>query len=352
MNKRDQVLRKTPTLGMALCRTSFARMAARLLRLFCMMVAVVPAGLVVIGVARAQEATPPRTVGYSAITLKNASPAAAFEALKTAGREYGFEAIAADANGDSRTQLIQLMAWLNSRRVQAILLLPVNVDALLPAFKLAEELHIPISTSALPAHYASQNVVTVAFDWKTMGRLGGQALLDCQAKRLGGAPLRVAIIEQPPNPGLVEPRIAGIKEILGRGMDVQIAAEVGPNPDNRAEVYQNVASALRANPQINALIGTDQEQAIGGVLGAKSVGMDPKSLCIVSLDYVMETLPYLTSGEFWAAVDIHLADIQTPFNARVLAALMDGRGSEYRGQVIKTDMTTVETSVPRALKGK
>lgn len=296
--------------------------------------------------ASAQDPVPTRTVGFSAITFNNATVASALDSLKQQGRKYGFNVIAADANGDPRTQLIQLEAWLNAKRVEAILLLPVAVDALLPAFDLAEKVGIPISTSAVPKNYTSQNVVTVAFDWKTMGRLGGQALLSCQAKRLKGAPLQVAIVEQPPNPGLTEARIEGIKEVLSKGTDAKVLAEIGPNPDNRAQVYKNVAAALRANPAINALIGTNHEQTIGALLGAKSVGLRPKEMCIVEVDHQPEVSSYLTSGELFGAVDIHLTDIQTPFNAKVLAEMMDGKGAEYRGKVINTEITAVETSAP------
>jgi ABC-type sugar transport system substrate-binding protein len=288
----------------------------------------------------AEHASKQFTIGYSALALSAPPFQQALHALEAQGKNYNFKVVAADARQNALTQLQQLQTWLNTHRVQAIDVVPVDINALVPALRQAAKQHVPVIVSPFPKSYRSPLMASVTFSWLAYGKNAGKGAVDCIKSRLGGQ-ANVAIVEPTIFPGLISDRIKGVKEEISKLPGVKVVAEVGPNKD-QAAALANVATALRAHPEINTLIAVDSDDGLGALRAVQQAGMNPKQLCIQSSDYVPEAAKEVVNGNIWG-------DVQLPFEksgpivAKVLSSLLRNPHSLYRGKTVYVPTRLIET---------
>jgi ABC-type sugar transport system substrate-binding protein len=310
-------------------------------------VIVAAVALVAIGVASTASATPTTgqssktfTIGYDALELSAPPFQQALRALTAQGKKYNFKVVAADARQNALTQLQQMQTWLNTKRVQAIDVVAVDINALLPVLRQAAHMKVPIVTSTFPSKFRSPLMVSITFSWLEYGRNAGKGAVNCIKTRLGGK-ANVAIVEPTIFPGLISDRIKGVKQELSNLPGAKIVAEIGPNKD-QATALANVATALRARPEINTLVAVDSDDGLGALQAVRQAGLDPKKMCIQSSDYAGGAVAQVKNGNLWG-------DVQLPFQksgpivAKVVASLLHNAQSPYRGKTIYVPTRLIET---------
>jgi ABC-type sugar transport system substrate-binding protein len=223
---------------------------------------------------------------------------------QTWAAQHGCKLLVGDAKNDPLTQANIIDGWVAGKQVSAILVAPVDINALKPSLTEAAKAKIPtLINGGLDKPFAADEAVVVT-DWVDYGKKAGTALAACVNKKFGGKGV-VAILGGPTLPGTI---------VTGR-INAEISAIKKLAPHSNVVANQNgqgqtlpsqdaMAALLLKYPTINAVTGTNDDSMVGVVNAVKAAGKDPSKLCIVGLDATAPGLAAVQSGDFYATVDL------------------------------------------------
>ncbi len=204
----------------------------------------------------APPAAPTKVVGVTLLTRGHLFYRDLEEGLRAEAVQRNFELIVTAADFDLGRQTAQIEDFV-ARRVDAIVVCPVDSKGVGPAIKKANAARIPVFTADIAAqegdvvsHIASDNIAG--------GRLAGEYL----ARLLGGAGT-VAIINQPALTSVLD-RVQGFREALAAHPGVRIVADVNGQGvrDKSLEVASDV---LQAHPDLDGIFGINDDSALGAL---------------------------------------------------------------------------------------
>ena len=211
-------------------------------------------GLCVISCSQKQESKSTKTIGVSLLTRAHVFYKDLEEGLKTVAAKNGYELIITAGEFDLGKQSAQIEDFI-TRKVDAIVLCPVDSRGVGPAVKKANEAKIPVFTADIAAqegdvvsHIASDNVAG--------GRLAGEYL----AKLLGGKG-NVAIIGQPTVTSVLD-RVQGFKEAVAKFPEMKIVADVN-GEGVRDKAMQVASDVLQSHPDLQGIFGINDDSALG-----------------------------------------------------------------------------------------
>ncbi len=195
------------------------------------------------------------------------------EGLKTEAAKHGYELIITSGDFDLGKQISQIEDFI-TRKVDAIVLCPVDSRGVGVAVKKANDANIPVFTADIASE--GGNVVShIASDNVAGGRLAGEYL----AKFLNGKG-KVAIIDQPTVTSVLD-RVKGFKEALQKYPDISIVADV--NGDGvRDRALQAAADILQAHPKLDGIFGINDDSALGALDAAQQ--FNRKNIAIIGYD--------------------------------------------------------------------
>lgn len=186
--------------------------------------------------------------------------------MKAEAAKNGYAISFVDANRDSNKQTSQVEDFI-SKKVDAIVLTPVDSKAVGTAIVEANQANIPVFTADI-ASTASRGVVVthVASD----NVQGGAVAADLLCKALAGKGT-VAIIDQPEVTS-VQDRVKGFKdELAAKCSNVTIVADqdAGGDEATASTVTDNLLQRL---PNLSGIFGINDNSALGAVASVKSAG--------------------------------------------------------------------------------
>jgi len=218
-------------------------------------------------------------IAYVANFLSHEFYQRCIEGMKVEAEALGVELLIADSNSDVNTQINNFDNYI-SQKVDAIMLTPIDPNAVAGSVKKAKEAGIPTITESNPVEGA---VTMVGADWysngKQMGKWTGEYL---KANNIKG---KVLIIGFPAFQDTSNVEKGFIEALKETGADAEIVANV----DGQAVKEQSLVvatDALTANPDINVIMGINDDSALGGIQAYKSAGKDISKL--VSLSHGLE----------------------------------------------------------------
>ncbi len=178
------------------------------------------------------------------------------EGLNEESKKNNYELIITSADWDLGKQIGQIEDFI-SRKVDAIIVCPVDSKGIGLGIKEANNAGIPVFTADIAAqegkvvsHIASNNVE------------GGRKAAEYLAKRLNGKG-KIAIINQPAITSVID-RVQGFKDELAKYPGIKITADVnGQGVRDRA--LQVTADVLQANPQLDGIFGINDDSALGAL---------------------------------------------------------------------------------------
>jgi len=244
------------------------------------------------------------TIGFAPYNQTQAIFVQVADYLKKTGAQDNAKVLVGDPNNDPTKQLQLIQTWLTTGLVNALFILPLDPNALDPVLEQAASKNIPVVITGTPK-VTRKGQVVITSDWHQYGLQAGTGLAQCINQRLGGQ-AKVAILGGPDLPGdVVTGRIQGEKDALAQmAPAAQIVAEQN-GQGARLQSLQVMSTILRAHPEINAVTGTNDDSMIGVVNAFQQAGKDPTKLCIVGLDATPEGLADVSSGTFYATVDLN-----------------------------------------------
>ena len=239
------------------------------------------------------EEAAPVVIGLSLSTLDNPF----FQSVKTgaedsAGR-LGAQLIAEGADNDAATQEAQILAMID-QGVSALLINPVDGDAIVPAIEAANAAGIPVLTVDRSA--ASGDILAhIASDNAAGGLMAGRYLVETINE--SGT---VVELEGIPGTSAAQDRGAGFNEALAGYNDITMLAQVVAN-FSREEGKAVFAQLLADNETITAVFAHNDEMILGAIEAANEAGRT-EDILFVGFDAIDEAIGALENGELAATI--------------------------------------------------
>jgi ribose transport system substrate-binding protein len=207
-----------------------------------------------------KEAPKGKTIGVSLLTRAHLFYRDLESGLRVQADSNKYELIVTAAEFDLGKQTSQIEDFI-ARKVDAIVVCPVDSRGIGAAIKKANEARIPVFTADIAAQ-ESDVISHIASDNVAGGRLAGEYLANLLGKK--GT---VGIINQPAITSVLD-RVQGFREAIGKYPDMTIVADV--NGQGVRDMGMRAASDLfQAHPDINGIFGINDDSALGALDAAR-----------------------------------------------------------------------------------
>jgi ribose transport system substrate-binding protein len=220
------------------------------------------------------------------------------EGAKRAAEELGIELtfVSAEFNGDIEGQIAVVETEL-VKSPDAIVLVPMNGTALIPKVMEANALGIPVITADTRVDDGPAKVETFVGLDEYQSQSG---IARWVADELGGAG-KVAILEGFRGSSTAELRLNGMKDVFSGYPGIEIVASFAADWDQEKGL-KAAEDILQSNPDVDAIIGSNDLMALGAVQAVKGAGrLD--DVVIVGNDAIPSALSGLKAGELDATID-------------------------------------------------
>ncbi len=226
-----------------------------------------------------------KTIGVTLLTRGHIFYRDLEEGLRKQAAKDNYQLIITSADFDLGKQIDQIEDFI-SRKVDAIIVCPVDSKGIGPGIEQANKAGIPVFTADIQAEEG--NVVChVASDNVAGGKLAGEYI----AKFLNEKG-NVGIINQPAITSVLD-RVKGFKEAISKYPGLKIVADVnGMGVRDRA--LQAAADALQAHPDLNAIFGINDDSALGALDAVEQ--FHKKGIVIVGYDATPPAVNAILSG--------------------------------------------------------
>jgi ribose transport system substrate-binding protein len=202
------------------------------------------------------------TIGASLLTQQHPFYVALADAMKQEAKKDNAKLDISIANQDLSKQIADVQDFV-TRKVNVIVLSPVDSKGVKAAVMIAEKAGIPVITVDIGAEG-----VEVASHIATDNYAGGQMAGQLMCKVLGGKG-KVGVIDYPTVQSVID-RVNGFKKALGACSGVQIV-DVQPGV-TRAEALTTAQNMLQAHPDLDGIFGFGDDAAMAAAVAGKSAG--------------------------------------------------------------------------------
>jgi ribose transport system substrate-binding protein len=237
--------------------------------------------------AGSREAAPAagKTIGVTLLTRGHIFYRDLEQGLNDEAAKAGYRLVVTSADFDLGKQAGQIEDFV-ARKVDAIVVCPVDSRGVGPAIRKANAAGIPVFTADIAAqegditcHVASDNVAG--------GRLAGEFL----AKTLSGKG-EVAIVGQPAITSVLD-RVSGFKDAVARFPGMTIVAEVN-GQGVRDRSLEAAADTMQAHPNLAGLFGINDDSALGALDAARQ--LNRPAIVIVGYDATPPAVDAIRKG--------------------------------------------------------
>ena len=175
------------------------------------------------------------------------------EAVKAVAAKFpGSTVIATDANANPPKQLAD-MENLIAQGVDAIIVVPFDEKAILPAIETANKKNIPVIAITYIPNAKVATTVAASGDYEN-GKATGELLI----KKMGGKG-KLAVIDLGFSLWRIDQRIEGFMDAI-KGTNIEIVAR--QSGADQADIQNKVAGILAAHPDLNAVWATFSNQIV------------------------------------------------------------------------------------------
>ncbi len=212
--------------------------------------------LLAVSCAKTDRGGHAKTIGVALLTRSHIFYKDLEEGLREEAARQNFELIITSAELDLGKQIGQIEDFV-ARKVDAIIVCPVDSKGVGPGIRKANEANIPVFTADIAAQEGSV-VSHIASDNVAGGRLAGEYL----ARALGGRG-KVAIINHPVVTSVLD-RVQGFHNALAAYPGITIVADV-EGQGVRDKSLEVTADVLQANPALDGIFGINDASALGAL---------------------------------------------------------------------------------------
>lgn len=244
------------------------------------------------------------TLGVSVPTLNNAFFVGMDRGAKTRATELGYNVVAPNANGDMATQINQ-MEDLITKKVDVLIICPINAKAVVPAVKKANAAKIPV----IALDRGSDGGELASFietDNVEMGNKAADFIAEKLKARYGSAKGNIVNLQGLRGTTAAESREKGFTEGLKKYPDIKVVAAQAGDFDQEKSLNLTM-NILQANAQIDALFGANDDNTVGALKAIESAKRffpldDKKHIIIIGIDGTGQALEAIRNGKIDATI--------------------------------------------------
>ncbi|BAS28080.1 sugar ABC transporter substrate-binding protein [Limnochorda pilosa] len=291
----------------------------------------------------ALAASQPPRVALIMKTLTNPFFLSMEEGARNAAAELGvrLEVVAAERE-TSITQQIALIEDMTTRRVDAIVIAPIDSKAVVPALSQAKRAGIPVVNldnriDPIAAQESGLQVdIFISADNDIGGRLAGAYL----AALMGGGG-KVAMLEGIPGVENAEGRKRGFLTAMSLFPDIRVVASQTANwqTEEALNVFTNI---LQAHPDLDGLFAANDMMALGAIQAIEAAGKMGK-VYVTSYDNLEAAQAAILEGKMHATIEQNPA-LMGYYGVKFALDLIQGRSvpSEYMVPLQVVDRALLE----------
>jgi ribose transport system substrate-binding protein len=200
-------------------------------------------------------------------------------------------------------QVQEVETWI-TQGVPAMCVFPVVVESVLPLVQRAREKDIVFTSYALKLDGANGAVL---FSHEESGRALGEHAVGWITEHLGGRGKALLLGARSASPDL-QPRVEIPRQLLTEQTDVTIVGEQDATDPTKG--LQVTEAVLRSHPDLDIVIGLNDDGALGAMRAFINAGKDPSKVYIGGQDGGLEALQAIQDGGFYkASAALSLRDI-------------------------------------------
>jgi len=233
-------------------------------------------------------------VGFAVSTLANPFFVTMKDAADIKAKELGIELLTLDAQDSSETQAKQIEDFI-TKKVDVIIINPVDSDAIGTSVIAANNANIPVITVTRPSN-SGKVVQHLDIDNKQAGELDAEQLI----KDLGGKG-KVAVLEGIAGaPSSVDRQAGFVNKLKSDASGIQVVTSLTANY-SREEGATVTEDILQSNPELNAIYAHNDEMALGAVRSVIAAGRLDK-IKIYGVDATADAITAVKEGKMAATV--------------------------------------------------
>lgn len=239
---------------------------------------------------------------------------------KQVAADLGIELIQLDPGAKPQTQ-VDMIEQMTQRGVNAILISPVDPQVIKAAVQEAMKKGIFVLIQGQERETVPWSTANFGYNEKQMGTLTGEiAAAGFKQKYPNAKSVKLAVLGDPgwasSNVRMGGAKEAFVKGLPGVNVNVVIDGVMGSTIETATNVIE---TALQQHPDLRAVVGINDDAAIGAVGAMQQKGIDVlKEACIAGAGNNKGTWPYIDRGEILGSVDLnHRGTAEVALNAVV-----------------------------------
>ncbi len=275
-------------------------------------------------------------IGFLPPAMTSPFYASCIEGATPVAEAFGYELLimAPPSEDDYATQM-SMMEDMITRGVKGIAVCGINLDALIPGIKKANEAGIPVVMFNTITELSGVEVY--AYSGYNQYN-GGAKIADWVNEKTGGKAV-VAIIEGLPSDYTTQ-RMGGFIDRCKEAYPGIEVVATQPGDWVREKGMNAAMDMLQAHPDISVIYGLSDEMALGAVQAVKQLGRE--DIICVGLDGNPNAFESVQAGELTATLDCGPVAI----GANAIKAIVDAiDGIDRANKIIEAETTVVDASL-------
>lgn len=249
-------------------------------------------------------------VGYNVATLANPFFQGMTKGVVDAAKQFpGMTLLNTNANGDANTQASMVVDLIN-QGVNALILNPINANAIVPVVQQAGKKKIPVFTLDRGAACGDCQANFLETDNVAMGREGARFIAEQLKKRYGTIQGNVVDLVGLIGTTAGDDRDKGFmdefKTIAASNPGLKLVARQEGQFDQEKS-FNLMSQIMAANPQIDAVFNGNDDNAVGALRAIRQASRnvpisDPKHIIIIGIDGTRQALTAIRKGDMDATL--------------------------------------------------
>jgi ribose transport system substrate-binding protein len=227
-----------------------------------------------------------KVIGLSMHFLADDYSKAFADTVKKTAAAQGVKVRVDNAGGDAGKQLSDIQS-LTTQRVDALIVIPIDESAVVPAVKTATRAKIPVlSASPIPAVNSDLTAIVGPSDYGN-----GKAACEEMAKKINSPGAEVAISTASVKLYRIEQRVKGCQDALKAANLKVVATTAGLSPE---EGLQNAQNLLSGHPKLRGIFASFSNLVLGAGNAVKAAGR--KNVAVSGIDADRAIIKQISKG--------------------------------------------------------
>ncbi len=260
--------------------------------------------------AAARAAGKPIKVGYNVATLANPFFQGMTKGVVDAAKQFPqVTLLNTNANGDANTQSTMVVDLIN-QGVDALILNPINANAIVPVVERAHKKTIPVFTLDRGAACGDCQTNFLETDNVAMGREGAQFILDALKTRYGKIQGNVVDLVGLIGTTAGDDRDKGFMDVFNKAAAENPGLKLIARQEGKFDQetsFNLMSQIMAANGQIDAVFNGNDDNAVGALRAIRQAGRavamdDPKHIVVIGIDGTRQALAAIRKGDMDATL--------------------------------------------------